>query len=109
MFYAACVGDTMRLAHLLGQGAQTTHRDVDGRTAVHRAAVLGHKTALELLIGSGADVDAKNNVRPLSAWAVKTPTPGPPLSRLQASPTPCLRSTVRLRSTRRHTVAGQTS
>jgi uncharacterized protein len=59
-FEAAAFGDTARLADLLGDDAAlATARSADGFTALHLAAFFGKADAARLLLGHGAEVDAR--------------------------------------------------
>ena len=55
---------------LLDKGADVNARRADGLTALHRAAALGHKYIVSVLMESGADANAKiieHGITPLHA------------------------------------------
>jgi len=76
---AAAAGKTDRVAEILKIDLQSMNaRDIQGYTAMHRAAALGHGDIVWLLLSKGAQLDAKNplaqNITPMHAalWNVDT-------------------------------------
>lgn len=58
---AARTGDVIEIRNLLNNGAIVNARTRDGVTALHSAAMFGHKAVAELLLANGANVNAKNS------------------------------------------------
>ncbi|KAK6234390.1 hypothetical protein QUC31_006796 [Theobroma cacao] len=58
---AARRGDATRLQSLLQKGAATNFQDQYGLTALHAAAIKGHKDVVSLLIESGSDLEHRDN------------------------------------------------
>lgn len=58
---AASLGDTMALRILQGKGAPLDARNRQGRTALHLAALEGHRNAINLLCRYGCDLTAVDN------------------------------------------------
>lgn len=59
---AAKSGNLEKMKALLGMDATLVHaRDADGSTPLHCATWKGHRTVVEYLLASGADVNAQNN------------------------------------------------
>jgi ankyrin repeat protein len=56
-------GQLEKLRNALLSGVPVDSRDDEGRTALHRAALLGRKDAIDALIAAGADLEAEE------AWA----------------------------------------
>ena len=62
LFRAARHGDRGGIERALSEGARVTDvSPVDGKTALFRAAVLGHADAVRLLLDRGADRQARGN------------------------------------------------
>ena len=62
LFRAARHGDRGGIERALAEGARVTDvSPVDGKTALFRAAVLGHADAVRLLLDRGADRQARGN------------------------------------------------
>eukprot|EP00741_Cyanophora_paradoxa_P022198 tig00021435_g21428.t1 len=60
IFFASGYGEIDRIKHLLSQGVTVTSRDSGGKTALHWAALNNHVKVAEVLLSSGADVNAKS-------------------------------------------------
>jgi len=61
IFDAAGADDLEKVRALLEQGADVNAASGDGMTALHRAARTGNLAMAELLIGAGANLEAKIN------------------------------------------------
>ena len=61
MLSAAEAGNTKRLISTLEYVRNIDSVDDYGETALHKAAFMGHKDAVEVLLSNGASVDAMNN------------------------------------------------
>ena len=70
MYDAAEVGNIDAVKQHLAAGTDVNTRDKDGWTSLHPASYEGHQEIVELLIGKGADVNAKVEFGPLQG---KTP------------------------------------
>ena len=68
---AAGRGDTGMVERLLDEGASTSARDADGRTALVAAAYRNHLSAAETLVRAGGDVNAKDDTEQ-SAYLIST-------------------------------------
>ncbi|PLS86684.1 MAG: hypothetical protein CYG60_05960 [Actinobacteria bacterium] len=68
---AAGVGDVKKVEGLLGEGVSVGVRDVSGRTALVAAAYGNHHGVAEVLVGAGADVNAKDDTEQ-SAYLIST-------------------------------------
>ncbi|KAK8938851.1 Serine/threonine-protein kinase CTR1 [Platanthera zijinensis] len=60
LMYLANEGDVVRIKNLIEGGVDVNFRDIDDRTALHVAACQGCLAVAELLIRSGAELDAKD-------------------------------------------------
>ena len=65
MYDAAEVGNIDAVKQHLAAGTDVNARDKDGWTPLHPASYEGHQEIVELLIGKGADVNAKVEFGPL--------------------------------------------
>ena len=65
MYDAAEVGNIDAVKQHLAAGTDVNARDKDGWTPLHPASYEGHQEIVELLIGKGADVNAKVELGPL--------------------------------------------
>ena len=54
-------GDGLKIAELLGSGADPNARDNDGNTPLHLASRNGHVKVAEMLLDLGVDSNARNN------------------------------------------------
>jgi len=54
---AVRIGDLTKVKAFLEKGADVNSKDASGQTALHIAALAGHKEIVELLLANGADVD----------------------------------------------------
>ena len=73
-FFAAVErGDEDAVRGMLATNADLAHvRDAEGATALHVAAFHGHRAIVELLLGAGADINARDgafNATP-AGWAI---------------------------------------
>ena len=72
-FRAVEAGDADRMEQLVTARPGLVHaRDADGATALHHAAFHGHRQIVELLVATGADInarDAEHDATP-SGWAI---------------------------------------
>lgn len=59
MIRVAAEGQHYRVQNLLSEGASVNHRDRENCTALYRAVLSGRFKVVELLINSGADVNAR--------------------------------------------------
>ncbi len=82
--YAAARGDTAKLRHMVQYGFDVNTGDYDNRTALMLAVVGGHASAVNTLLGAGADANVQV---PAALHAFMTccpmwcrPGSGPPLS-----------------------------
>ena len=72
-FRAVEAGDADRVGQLVAVRATLVHaRDATGATALHHAAFHGHRQIVELLVATGADVNARDGEHDAtpSGWAV---------------------------------------
>ena len=69
LYYAAELGDSTRVIHLLNQGVPIDEPDNKGRTALIYAASRGHLTIVKMLLARGANVHAEgqDQLSPLNA------------------------------------------
>ena len=69
LWYAAELGDSTRVAHLLDQGADIDEPDNKGRTALIYAASRGHLSIVTMLLNHGANIHAEGQYQlsPLNA------------------------------------------
>ena len=58
---AARTGDIKRVRSLISTGVDVNARIMSAWTALHEAAVGGHKDVVELLIAKGAEIDARDD------------------------------------------------
>ena len=65
MYDAAEVGNIDAVKQHLAAGTDVNAKDKDGWTPLHPASYEGHQEIVELLIGKGADVNAKVEFGPL--------------------------------------------
>jgi ankyrin repeat protein len=71
---AAGAGDNQEVANLLDENPHlVSQKDRDGATALHWAALNGHRTTAELLIDLGADVNSRDAVYDATpaGWAIE--------------------------------------
>ena len=59
-FQSIASGDYAKVKRLIKEGADTNAIDIDGYTALMRAATYGHTEVAKLLIEAGADIDEKD-------------------------------------------------
>lgn len=59
---AAAAGDLSRLSEIAAENHRALHRkDNNGWQPIHEAARGGHKDAVEMLVGYGADINARTH------------------------------------------------
>lgn len=75
LVHAAAVGDIGSVRAGLTEGASPNEHDDSGWTALHAAATRGHPAVVAVLLGAGADVDARSEgMTPLLNAAGPTPS-----------------------------------